>query len=190
MAAVLVLKVGDEVRVDADGPHRSVGTKGRLMRRGWMTQTRHFIAWLYCFLFIGKVGGVMIFRVVWTAAILATVAGSAFAQGGGGIGPMPGSGQMSSICKFQTGPRAGQTQDYAPQKLPVGSPCWDGVSSSGVVVAAMGGGAAAGAGAVSTRCQFNAGPRAGTVQDYAPMPPVAVGTSCHDGQGSTGVVVP
>lgn len=41
----------------------------------------------------------------------------------------------------------------------------------------------------STLCAFNAGPRAGERQDYAPMDPLPVGTPCHDGRGSTGLVV-
>ena len=42
---------------------------------------------------------------------------------------------------------------------------------------------------VSTLCVFDAGPRAGQRQDYAPMAPIPVGTPCHDGRGSTGHVV-
>jgi hypothetical protein len=42
---------------------------------------------------------------------------------------------------------------------------------------------------MSTICRFTAGPRAGSTQDYAPMAPIPVGSPCHDGQGSTGVVV-
>ena len=41
----------------------------------------------------------------------------------------------------------------------------------------------------STLCRFTAGPRAGEMQDYAPMAPIPVGSNCHDGRGSTGVVV-
>ena len=42
---------------------------------------------------------------------------------------------------------------------------------------------------MSTFCRFTDGPRAGQIQDYAPRPPVPIGTRCHDGQGSTGIVV-
>lgn len=42
----------------------------------------------------------------------------------------------------------------------------------------------------STLCVFDAGPRAGQRQDYAPMAPLPVGTPCHDGRGSTGRVAP
>lgn len=41
----------------------------------------------------------------------------------------------------------------------------------------------------STLCRFAAGPRAGQVQDYAPMAPIPVGSNCQDGRGSTGTVV-
>jgi hypothetical protein len=42
---------------------------------------------------------------------------------------------------------------------------------------------------MSTVCRFTAGPRAGTSFDYrATWQPLAVGTPCLDGIGSTGVV--
>lgn len=94
--------------------------------------------------------------------------------------------QMSTICKFTAGPRAGQTQDYAPMApIPVGSPCQDGAGSTGVVIPTAGSSATA----MSTICKFTAGPRAGQTQDYAPMAPLPVGSPCQDGQGSTGKVV-
>jgi hypothetical protein len=100
---------------------------------------------------------------------------------------------MSTLCRFNAGSRAGQTQDYAPMAaIPVGSPCQDGQGSTGVVVAPGGGGTAAaggGAAGMSTLCRFNAGSRAGQTQDYAPMAAIPVGSPCQDGQGSTGVVV-
>lgn len=42
---------------------------------------------------------------------------------------------------------------------------------------------------VSTICGFETGPRAGQRQDYAPQPPLALGTRCNDGRGSAGHVV-
>lgn len=42
---------------------------------------------------------------------------------------------------------------------------------------------------MSTLCRFTSGPRAGQVQDYAPMAPIAVGSSCQDAKGSYGAVV-
>lgn len=44
-------------------------------------------------------------------------------------------------------------------------------------------------GGVSTLCRFTAGPRAGQVQDYAPMAPIPVGSPCQDGISSYGVVI-
>jgi hypothetical protein len=41
----------------------------------------------------------------------------------------------------------------------------------------------------STLCSFTSGPRAGQVQDYAPMAAIPVGSNCQDGQGSFGKVI-
>jgi hypothetical protein len=67
--------------------------------------------------------------------------GSACQDGAGSSGKViakPSSGgEKSTICSFTSGPRAGQTQDYAPMApLPVGSACQDGAGSFGKVVAA------------------------------------------------------
>ena len=43
--------------------------------------------------------------------------------------------------------------------------------------------------AKSTLCQFTSGPRAGQVQDYAPMAPIPVGSNCQDARGSYGTVI-
>ena len=95
--------------------------------------------------------------------------------------------QTSSVCTFTAGPRAGTSVDYAATwaPLPVGTPCLDGMGSTGY----------AGAGnprrtvGMSTVCHFTAGPRAGTSFDYrATWQPLAVGTPCLDGMGSTGAV--
>jgi len=100
---------------------------------------------------------------------------------------VPAHAQMSTVCTFTAGPRAGSGVDYAATwaPLPVGSPCLDGMGSTGYV----------GAGnpnrtvGMSTVCHFNAGPRAGQRQDYsATWAPLAVGTPCLDGMGSTGYV--
>lgn len=97
--------------------------------------------------------------------------------------------QSSTLCRFTSGPRAGQVQDYAPQApLPIGSPCQDGQGSTGTIVAAMSGQGMP-AGSTSTLCSFTSGPRAGQVQDYAPQAPLPIGTPCLDHQGSTGMVV-
>lgn len=41
----------------------------------------------------------------------------------------------------------------------------------------------------STLCRFTSGPRRGETQDYAPMAPIPVGSSCQDARGSYGTVV-
>lgn len=102
-----------------------------------------------------------------------------------GVGSV--SAQVSTVCTFTAGPRAGSSVDYAATwaPLPVGTPCLDGMGSTGY----------AGAGnpsrtvGMSTVCHFTAGPRAGSSIDYsATWAPLAVGTPCLDGVGSTGVV--
>jgi predicted hydrocarbon binding protein len=103
-----------------------------------------------------------------------------------------GSGGMSTICKFTSGPLAGTTHDYAPMAaIPVGSPCTDGAASNGVVIAKPGnpGNGGSGSGGMSTICKFTSGPLAGTTHDYAPKPAVAVGSQCQDGAGSSGKVI-
>jgi hypothetical protein len=95
--------------------------------------------------------------------------------------------QVSSVCTFTTGPRAGTSYDYAQvgwQPLAVGTPCLDGAGSTGYV-----GGVASRATHASTVCHFTAGPRAGTSYDYrATWAPLPAGTPCLDGMGSTGIV--
>jgi hypothetical protein len=93
------------------------------------------------------------------------------------------SGSTSTICKFETGPQAGKTHNYAPQApLPVGSPCQDGAAplSTGHVVATSGATNEA-SGSTSTICKFETGPQAGKTHDYAPLPPLPVGSPCQDG---------
>lgn len=47
-----------------------------------------------------------------------------------------GADGKSTLCRFDRGPRIGQTQDYAPMApLPIGSGCQDGAGSTGWVVA-------------------------------------------------------
>jgi hypothetical protein len=52
------------------------------------------------------------------------------------------------------------------------------------------GGGTPGQAEMSTRCRFFSGPRAGQILDYAPRPPLRVGTPCTDGYMSAGVVAP
>ena len=135
-------------------------------------------------------------------------------QGAGGTQP-PGT---TSICRFTSGPRAGQTQDLSamPGVTPIriGASCSDGALSSGTAIAPSGRNeepqaaptatipttdtaekpwstaAAADAGqAVSTICQFVSGPKAHGWHDYAPLSPAVLGSSCRDGIASAGVVV-
>ena len=95
--------------------------------------------------------------------------------------------QVSTVCTFTAGPRAGTSYDYAQigwQPLAVGTSCLDGAGSTGYV-----GGVASRATHASTVCHFTAGPRAGTSFDYrATWAPLPAGTPCLDGLGSTGIV--
>ena len=113
--------------------------------------------------------------------------------------------ELTTVCSFQYGPRAGTRLDFAPfgvQPIPVGQSCQDGQGSFGVAVAGK-------RPAVkppvevddeeeteteeelTTVCSFKSGPRAGTRFDFAPfgVQPIPVGESCTDGRGSFGVAV-
>jgi hypothetical protein len=93
--------------------------------------------------------------------------------------------QVSSVCTFTAGPRAGTSVDYSATWAPlaVGTPCLDGMGSTGYA----GGGNPRRTVGMSTVCHFTAGPRRGTSYDYAATwAPIAVGTPCLDGVGSTG----
>ena len=99
-------------------------------------------------------------------------------------------GAKSTICKFTSGPLAGTTHDYAPMDpIPIGSSCTDGAGSDGVVVAKSSKGGGNSGSGKSTICKFTTGPLAGTMHDYAPRPPIPVGSPCTDGNGSNGVVI-
>lgn len=110
----------------------------------------------------------------------------------------PSSPTQTTVCYFQTGPRSGQRVDYAGTPgvigVDVGTPCTDRAGSFGVAVAstqqAIAPAPPAGAGAMSAKCRFTSGTRAGQTQDYSPRPPIPVGTPCNDGAGSFGIVVP
>ena len=97
--------------------------------------------------------------------------------------------RLSTVCRFDAGPRRGQSQDYAPMPaIPVGASCQDGAGSVGVVVDFL---VDSNPGVeLSTLCQFTYGLLAGRVIDYAPLPPIPVGSPCHDGGTSTGFVIP
>jgi hypothetical protein len=116
-------------------------------------------------------------------ALIVLIARSATAQ----------TSQESTLCQFVSGPRAGETQDYAPlPALPVGYACQDGAGSTGRVIARKSTGSSGESGPTkkSTLCQFTSGPRAGETQDYAPMDPLPVGSACQDGVASKGKVIP
>ena len=114
--------------------------------------------------------------------------------------------QMGTVCKFTSGPRSGDTQDYEPMQAPLNSPCSDGEGSSGNIIAASAAAIAAPTASTaantsdtSTRpepgtspqsgsvCKFTSGPKAGSTHDYAPMH-APLGTACDDGAGSSGVI--
>jgi len=106
--------------------------------------------------------------------------------------------ETTFTCRFDSGPRAGQTQNYAGvtgiRSFPVGAPCTDGQGSTGIAISEPPvPPPLPPAPPTSFTCQFNNGPRAGQVQSYAGVTgiqPMLVGTQCTDGQGSTGVAVP
>jgi hypothetical protein len=107
--------------------------------------------------------------------------------------------ELSTICQFISGPRAGTTFDFQPfgvKPLPVGHPCTDFQGNIGI--AGIGGAAIPGPDLsatsaansnLTTVCQFNSGPKAGTTFDFRPygVQPIAVGRPCSDFQGSSGV---
>ncbi len=102
----------------------------------------------------------------------------------------------TTTCQFTYGPRAGQTVDFGGQRgvIPamVGAPCGDGGGSFGTAVATSTTQEPTRRArpSVSTGCYFDAGPLAGRVIDYAPRPPIPVGSSCNDGFSSVGHVIP
>jgi hypothetical protein len=111
---------------------------------------------------------------------------------------------MSLTCKYTTGPKAGQTQNFSGVQgaipAPVGGPCGDGQGSIGTAVAdgtrgATPGGPQAGTGrnslppGMSLTCKYTTGPKAGQTQDFAGVQgatPAPVGGLCGDGVGSSG----
>ena len=117
------------------------------------------------------------------------------------------SSELSTICQFISGPRAGTTFDFQPygvKPLPVGHPCTDFQGNTGI--AGIAGIATASAASrepsatpaasqnadLSTICQFSSGPRAGTIFDFQPygVKPIPIGHPCTDFQGSNGIAGP
>ncbi len=114
------------------------------------------------------------------------------------LSPSHAQTNLTTVCHFTVGPRAGSTFDFASfgaRPIPVGSACTDGNLSSGVAVPAVSPptpvpGFQPGAN-MTTVCQFNSGPRAGTAFDFAPfgVQPIPVGSPCTDGQLSNGIAI-
>jgi hypothetical protein len=108
--------------------------------------------------------------------------------------------QMGTVCSFNHGPAAGTSHDYASlTPVPVGTPCNDGIGSTGTIIArpqdppppaAAPATNASISQQTSTICSFNHGPASGTTHDYAPLDPLPVGSTCNDGNGSTGTIIP
>jgi hypothetical protein len=119
---------------------------------------------------------------------------------------------MSLTCRFNNGPRSGQTFDFShtpgATPAPIGAPCTDGAGSYGVAVSpgatggsssgrANGGGNSTTGGSglpagMSLTCHFNNGPRSGQTFDFSHTPgatPAPIGAPCTDGAGSYGVAV-
>ena len=90
--------------------------------------------------------------------------------------------QLTHTCKLNKGPRAGLTLTYpAAQPIPVGAPCQDGVTSTGVAVPDNP------HPQLTHSCKFDLGPRAGQTQVYSVTMPV--GITCWDGVASHGFTV-
>jgi hypothetical protein len=103
---------------------------------------------------------------------------------------------LTTVCQFNTGPRAGTSLDfhaYGVQPIPIGSPCTDGRGSSGVAIAGgnQSAGPSTGSANLTTLCRFTSGPKAGSVVDYKTygVQPVAVGSQCTDGADSYGTAI-
>jgi len=113
-----------------------------------------------------------------------------------GASPAP---NTTTLCRFQTGPLAGQTRDFSGvagfKPFAAGAPCTDGKDSVGVAPDRAGPSpsadrSGADASATSYSCRFTAGPRAGqTAELRAPLDALRrPGSSCADGKGSRGIV--
>ena len=105
---------------------------------------------------------------------------------------------LSKTCHFTVGPRAGHVVDFegilGSRPGLVGTPCLDGMGSTGRIVSPSTPGAQRlSQQPMSLTCQFIAGPRSGQTINYQGVLnalPGRVGTSCRDGADSTGVLVP
>ncbi len=103
----------------------------------------------------------------------------------------PGSAASSQTCQFSSGPKSGQRQYFpAAVPMPIGSPCWDGVSSHGAAIADDTAASKAPTSAESTQwCQFSSGPKSGQRQYFPAAAPMSIGSPCWDGVSSHGTAV-
>ena len=96
----------------------------------------------------------------------------------------------SHTCKFNRGPLQGQTQTLPNREAtPVGSTCFDGLTSFGVAVADPGPERAKASERMSHTCKFNRGSLQGQTQTLPNRNATRVGSSCSDGLTSTGITV-
>lgn len=109
-----------------------------------------------------------------------------------------GDAATSTICHFTNGPRSGQSQDYAPMAaLPLGTPCQDGIASSGTVAARSEDRSVADSSEAidhrsdvkSRTCKFWKGPRAGETHEMTSLKPMRIGSRCLDSEGNSGNIV-
>lgn len=123
-------------------------------------------------------------------------------QAAGISAPAP---SLTTTCRFLSGPRAGQIQDFtgltAATPMSIGNSCSDGASSLGIAIAsaAAGDDTTATAGEVATlptgmtlTCRFYTGPRTGQIQDLAGVSgarPARIGSLCSDGASSAGIAI-
>ena len=112
-------------------------------------------------------------------------------------------GNSSTTCRFVFGPRAGQIINFegVPGARPgqVGTPCNDGLGSTGEIVPPSTPGAkrfgatdSGQAPRMSFTCRFTHGPRAGHTINFegvAGARPAPIGTPCQDGAGSYGTTI-
>ena len=153
------------------------------------------------------------------AASLMGLAASAQPQIQTPLGPTPAPlspNASTQTCKFDSGPRAGQTVNYArapgAASVPIGSRCADMQGSSGSAVAQdtaraqsqgryyFGGGAPNAWGSsgklkqgYTQTCSFKSGPATGTSKDFSGTLgalPVSIGAPCSDGANSGVGVAP
>jgi hypothetical protein len=117
----------------------------------------------------------------------------------------PKRGQVSTTCHYNKGPKLGEVESLLGhmKAVSIGKPCNDGAGSSGFTVfdaadeaaeeaeeAAKAQAKKQSAEVLAANCQFNQGPRAGQIENYAgKIAPLPLGAPCTDGLRSIGVIV-